>query len=100
VVLEEGSKVSGSVLRGPLIVGPGCEIRDAYLGPFTSLEREVAIVSSEIEHSIVMCGSRISGVTSRIVDSLIGHEVEIRCSPGKPAATSFMVGDNSTIRLG
>jgi len=100
IILEAGAQVTGSVLRGPLVVGEGCEILDSYLGPFTSLECDVRVESSEIEHSIVMRGSRISGVPTRIVDSLIGHEVEIRRSSGKPAATSFMVGDNSTIRLG
>lgn len=100
VIVERGARVRESVLRGPLIIGARARIERSFVGPFTSLDREVHVAGSEIEHSIVMQGSRILEVGSRIVDSLIGRDVEIRRGAERPAASSFMLGDNSSIRLG
>ncbi len=97
VVIEAGAVVRNSIIRGPAIVGAGTELRDAYVGPFTSIEPRCRIVSTEIEHSIVLEGSTIEDVGARIDESLIGREVRISKCPSKPSAYRFMVGDKSEI---
>ena len=99
VVVEPGAVISGSVIRGPAIIGHDARIRDAYIGPFTAIMRDVEIGGSEIEHSIVMEGSRITGLTDRVTDSLIGRGVTIARRAGKPAALRFMLGDRSEVGL-
>ena len=99
VVIEPGAIISGSVVRGPAIIGHDARIRDAYIGPFTAIMRGVEISGSEIEHSIVMEGSRIAGLTERVADSLIGRDVTIVRRSGKPAALRFMLGDRSEVGL-
>ena len=37
VVVEPGAKLVHSTIRGPAIIGPGAEIRDAFVGPYTSI---------------------------------------------------------------
>lgn len=97
VVLEKGSVVKHSVIRGPAIIGENTEIVDAYIGPFTAIQRECKVVRTEIENSIVLEGSEIKDVGSRIDESLIGREVKIDKSLPKPRVYRFMVGDQSTI---
>ena len=99
VVIEPGAIISGSVVRGPAIIGHDVRIRDAYIGPFTAVMRSVEIDGSEIEHSIVMEGSRIAGLTERVTDGLIGRDVTIVRRSGKPAALRFMLGDRSEVGL-
>jgi glucose-1-phosphate thymidylyltransferase len=99
VVIEKGTKVLTSTIRGPAIIGGDCEIVDSYIGPFTSIQRRCRIVATEIEHSIVLEGSEIIDVGSRIDESLIGREVRIAKCPPKPLAYRFMVGDKSEIGL-
>lgn len=99
VVVEAGAVISGSVVRGPVIIGPGARIRDAYVGPFTAIMRDVEISHSEIEHSIVMEGSRITGLPNRVTDSLIGRSVTIGRQAGRPAALRFMLGDRSEVGI-
>lgn len=99
VVLEPGTTVKNSTIRGPAIIGAETEIVDSYIGPFTSIQRRCRIVQTEIEHSIVLEGSEIHDVGSRIDESLIGRDVKIYKCPPKPAAFRFMVGDKSEIGI-
>ncbi len=94
-----GAKIAGSILRGPLIIGEDCLIADSYIGPFTSIGREVTIKGSEIEHSIILKGSEIIDIEARIESSLIGRDVKIRRAAGRPLAKRFMVGDSSHIEV-
>jgi len=99
VIVEEGAAVRNSVIRGPAIIGAGSEIVDSYVGPFTSIQKDCRIIKTEIEHSIVLEGSEIVEVGSRVDESLIGREVRIYKCPPKPLAYRFMVGDKSEIGL-
>jgi glucose-1-phosphate thymidylyltransferase len=99
VVIEKGSTITNSVLRGPLIIGENTTIADSYIGPFTSINYNVEIGGSEIEHSIVLEDSRIFNVGGRIESSLVGKNVVIEKHSGRPKAYRFMIGDYSRIEL-
>jgi glucose-1-phosphate thymidylyltransferase len=60
--------------------------RHAYVGPFTSIMNDVEIPGSEIEHSIVLEGSCCAISANRVIDSLIGKNVQIYRLPVKPSA--------------
>jgi glucose-1-phosphate thymidylyltransferase len=91
--------VEHSVVRGPVIIGAGARIVNAYVGPFTSIMNDAQVQDSEIEHSIVLEGSSISNLAARIEDSLIGKNVRIYRLPVKPSAYRFMLGDNSEVGI-
>jgi glucose-1-phosphate thymidylyltransferase len=99
VVVGAGTKVTRSVLRGPLVIGRQCTISDSFIGPFTSINDEVTIRSSEIEHSIVLQRSTILDLDVRVESSLIGRDVRITRTSGRPRASRFMVGDSSEIQV-
>jgi glucose-1-phosphate thymidylyltransferase len=99
VVLEKGVVLRNSVIRGPAVIGEGTEIVDSYVGPFTAIGRNCRIAGTEIEHSIVLEGSEIADIGSRIDESLIGREVRIYKCPPKPSVFRFMVGDKSEIGI-
>jgi glucose-1-phosphate thymidylyltransferase len=97
VVIEKGATIENSVIRGPAVIGPGARIISSYIGPFTSIGKDVEINKSEIEHSIVLEGSLIHDLETRVSDSLIGRGVKIHRLPLKPVAHRFMLGDNSEV---
>ena len=99
VVIEPGAVIRSSVVRGPSIIGAGAKIEQAYVGPFTSIMNNVEVRGSEIEHCIVLEGSVISDLESRVVDSLIGKNVRIYRQPVRPSAYRFMLGDNSEVGI-
>lgn len=92
-----GSKIMNSTIRGPVIIGEKCLIKDAYIGPFTAISDGVTVEGSEIEHSIVMGDSRICQIKGRIDGSIIGHEVQVLARQSKPATHRFVLGDRSDL---
>jgi glucose-1-phosphate thymidylyltransferase len=98
VVIEVGAEIVNSTVRGPAIIGAGTRIVDSYVGPFTSIAAGCAVTDSEIEHSVVLERSTVTSVP-RIIDSLIGRDVEIECSGESPRATRLMVGDHSKVDI-
>jgi len=99
VIIGKGVLVKNSIIRGPAIIGAETEIIDSYIGPFTSIQNRCKIIQTEVEHSIILEGSEIRDIGSRIDESLIGREVKIFKSPPKPSVYRFMVGDKSEIGI-
>src|SRR5215204_299018 len=58
VVIEAGATLERTTVRGPAVIGAGSRLMDAYIGPYTAIGENVTIASAELEHSIVMSGSR------------------------------------------
>lgn len=99
VTVQKGAEIINSVIRGPAIIGENTRIVNSYVGPFTSIYHDCLIEGSEIEHSIVLENSVIIDIPSRIEDSLIGRNVEVRRSPIKPKAYKMTLGDNSKVGI-
>jgi len=99
VIVEAGACIERSVVRGPVVIGPGARISHAYVGPFTSIGARVQLRETEIEHSIVLEDAMITDLANRIEDSLIGRNVRIYRQPVRPSAYRFMLGDNSEVGI-
>jgi glucose-1-phosphate thymidylyltransferase len=98
VVIEPGGEVIGSRIRGPAIIGERTRVVNSYIGPFTSVAADCEVTDSELDHSVVLTGSRIIGI-DRLTDSLVGHEVEVVRSDRRPRALRLMLGDHSKVEL-
>ena len=100
VVIEEGAKISGrSFIRGPVIIGKNTVIKDAYIGPYSSVGNNCYIQDAEIEHSLIMSDVSID-VKARIVDTILGHNVTVKPKEETfPKGHQLVVGDNSYIEL-
>ncbi len=99
VVLEPGASLTRSVVRGPAVIGAGACIEDAYIGPYTSIGEEVHVRRSEVEHSIILAGSVVEDLGTRMEASLLGRNVKLTRSDGPPKTLRLLVGDNSEIKI-
>jgi glucose-1-phosphate thymidylyltransferase len=87
VVVEKGAEVAGSVIRGPAVIGAGARIED------------VRISRSEVEHSIILSGSVVEDLGTRMEASLLGRNVKLTRSDGMPKTLRLLVGDSSEIEI-
>ena len=99
VIVEEGAVLERSTVRGPAIIGARARLTDAYVGPYTAVGEDCEISGAEVEHSILLAGSRVAGLDGRMESSLLGKNVTITRDDRQPRAYRFMVGDNSEIGI-
>jgi glucose-1-phosphate thymidylyltransferase len=99
VVIEKGSTIINSVLRGPVIIGENCVIEDSYIGPFSSIGNGTTVRGSEIEYSIILRECKVLNVGIRLEGCILGNDVEIVEGTGKPRVHRFLIGDQSRVEL-
>ncbi|MFY9822570.1 MAG: glucose-1-phosphate thymidylyltransferase [Thermoanaerobaculia bacterium] len=99
VKLGEGVVLVDSLVRGPVVIGDGARLENAFVGPYTSIGDRCTLVACEMENSIVLADSEIRDIPLRIDGSLIGRNVRITKTDQKPKAYRFMVGDNSEVGI-
>lgn len=96
VIVEEGAEIIGSVVRGPATIGPGARVVNSYVGPYSSIGPRCEVIDAEVEHSVVLEGSRIEGVR-RVDESLIGRNSEVRRVTSGPQTYRFLIGDDCEV---
>ncbi|HWC26664.1 MAG TPA: glucose-1-phosphate thymidylyltransferase [Solirubrobacteraceae bacterium] len=99
VVVERGARLERTTVRGPAVIGAGARLTDAYVGPYTAIGCDCVITSAEVEHSILLEGSKVCNLEGRMESSLLGRNVTIARGVRQPRAYRFMVGDNSEIGI-
>lgn len=98
VQLGAGSRVVNSTVRGPVVIGENVLIENSFVGPFTSIGAGCRIVSSVLEHCVLLENSRIEHV-DRIEDSLIGKNSAVVKEQKKHQAYRLSIGDDSEVLL-
>ena len=98
VVIEAGATLENSRVRGPAIIGRGARLVNSYVGPYSSISDDCVITNSDLDHSVVLEHTRITGI-NRLTDSLIGRNAVVERTGQKPASTRLMLGDHSTIDM-
>ena len=99
VVIEAGARLERSSVRGPAIIGAGARLSDCYVGPYSAIGEDCEISGAEVEHSILLAGSAVTGLDGRIESSLLGRNVKVGRDRHQPRAYRFLVGDNSEIGI-
>lgn len=99
VKIGKGSKLINTTIRGPVVIGNYCHLENCFIGPYTSVADQVTLKDTDIEHSVILQGAKITGISQRIVDSVVGQRAKLELAPQRPKALRFMIGDDSHIEL-
>jgi glucose-1-phosphate thymidylyltransferase len=98
VQLGIGSRVVNSTIRGPVVIGENVTVENSFVGPFTSIGSNCRIVSSVLEHCVLLENARIEHV-DRLEDSLIGKNSAVIKDLNARQAYRLMIGDDSEVLL-
>ena len=82
-----------TIIIRPVSIAPGCEIRNAIIGPNVAIGEKTTVVYSIVKDSIIGSFSNLYDVV--LYDSLIGSDTEI-----KGETRTLNIGDNTEIDLG
>ena len=98
VVIEKGARLERATVRGPAIIGAGTHIKDVPTSVPTRRWATRFIERAELEHSIVLSGSRIADLEFRIeaVHRPQRHHLPRACATeGLP----LRGGDNADVQI-
>lgn len=98
VQLGTGSRVINSTVRGPVVIGDNVLIENSFVGPFTSIGNGCEIISSVLEHCVLLENARMKHV-DRVEDSLIGRNSAVLKNSGTHQAYRLLIGDDSEVVL-
>ena len=98
VQLGKGSRVANSTVRGPVVIGDDVLVENSFIGPFTSIGNGCRIVSSVLEHCLLLEGARVEFV-DRLEDSLLGKNSAVVRDQTSRQAYRLMIGDDSEVLL-
>jgi glucose-1-phosphate thymidylyltransferase len=98
VELGRGSRIINSTVRGPVVIGEEVLIENSFVGPFTSIGGRCRIVSSVLEHCVLLENSHIEHI-DRLEDSLIGKSSTVIRNQSSHQAYRLMIGDDSEVIL-
>lgn len=98
VQLGKGSRVENSTVRGPVVIGENVVIQNSFVGPFTSIGNGCRIVSSVLEHCLLLEGAHVAHV-DRLEDSLLGKNSSVLKEQNNHQAYRLMIGDDSEVLL-
>jgi glucose-1-phosphate thymidylyltransferase len=96
VRLGRDSNVIRSTIRGPVVIGDNVQIENSFIGPFTSIGNGCRILSSVMEHCVLLENARIEHV-DRLEDSLVGKSSSVTKNRGNRQAYRLMIGDDSEV---
>jgi glucose-1-phosphate thymidylyltransferase len=99
VVIDASAQLESSIVRGPAIIGEGAKLRDAYVGPYTSIGANVVIDGAEIENSIILPGATISYLGRRLEASIVGARARVFRDFRLPKALRLNVGEDAEVSL-
>ncbi len=98
VVLEHGAILADSTVRGPAVIGANTQVRDSHIGPYSAIGPDCEITGSEIDHSVLLQGARVTGV-ERLTDSLVGRHTVISANRGRSRGLRLMLGDHCELEV-
>jgi glucose-1-phosphate thymidylyltransferase len=99
VSIADRVSMRSSVILGPVVIGPGARIIDAYIGPYTSIGAGAHIEGAEIEQSIIAERASVMHVGGRIVASIVGREARVFRDFSLPKALRLRLGDGTEVAL-
>ncbi len=99
VSLGSGCRVLNSEIIGPCIIGDNVEIVDSKIGPFVSISEDCRIENSRIENSVLMQGTKVLNIKSRIDTSLFGPKSEFTDVSERTDSISLFIGEKSIIEI-
>lgn len=99
VVADPSVCIESSVVRGPVMIGSNTVIKDAFVGPYTSIGPGVRIEGAEVEHSVILERAEISHLSGRLESSLIGPGSRVFRDFRLPRALRLNIGPGSDVAL-
>jgi glucose-1-phosphate thymidylyltransferase len=99
VSIHPSARIESSIVRGPAVIAAGVRLREAYVGPYTSIGEDVLIEGAEVENSIILAGASVTHLGGRLEASVVGPRARVFRDFRLPKAMRLNVGEGAEVSL-
>jgi glucose-1-phosphate thymidylyltransferase len=99
VSIHPSARIESSIVRGPAVIAAGVHLREAYVGPYTSIGEDVIIEGAEVENSIILAGASVTHLGGRLEASVVGPRARVFRDFRLPKAMRLNVGEGAEVSL-
>ena len=99
VIAHPEARIESSTVRGPAVIGARARLRDAYLGPYTSVGEDATIEGAEVENSMILPGASITHLSGRLEASIVGVNARVFNEFRLPRALRLNIGEGAQVCL-
>jgi glucose-1-phosphate thymidylyltransferase len=85
------------MIKGPVIIGNDCTIKNATIGPYTSILGGSTLVDCTVENSIFLKNSKIINVKPLLSNCIFGQHTTLKDLEDDIKNLQFILGDYSQI---
>lgn len=96
VQIGSGTKITASTIRGPVLIGENCIIKNTFIGPYTAIGNNTTLSEVAVEHSVILDNCRID-CDVRLEDSLIGTGARVAKRNSSLKSLRLFLGDDSEV---
>ncbi len=100
IAISPSASVSGSTLRGPVVVGANAIIEDSFIGPYTAIGAGATVIGAELDNAMVLAGAQVRYPGQRLEGSVIGERAVVSQSFSLPSGLHLRVGPDARVVLG
>ncbi|MGG3466309.1 sugar phosphate nucleotidyltransferase [Neobacillus pocheonensis] len=84
-------------LKGPVLIGNNCIIKNTKIGPFTSIQDDSTLINCVVENSILLKNSKIMDVSPPLSNSIFGIHTTLKGINDEFENLQFILGSFSQI---
>jgi glucose-1-phosphate thymidylyltransferase len=95
VQIGVNTKLENCILKGPVLIGDNCTIKNVTVGPYVSIGDGSVLIDCKIENSICLNRSKIINIGSPIVSSILGGGTTLQGTSEEMKALRLIIGDHS-----
>lgn len=98
VQVDEGAVVERSTICGPVVIGREAIVRDAHVGPHTSIGARCTVESSTVRSSVLLEGGTVIRIDC-LEHSVVGQKARVVRPQGRKRPLSLLLGDDCEVVL-
>jgi len=97
VSVGENCAFSNCRIEGPTVIGNNARLQNVYVGPYCAIGNDCALEHIELENSILMDRVRLSNLSVRMKESIIGSDFEWSATYPDAGGMQIIAGDHNKI---
>jgi glucose-1-phosphate thymidylyltransferase len=97
VFVGNNTHLENCTLKGPLVIGDNCVMKDTTLGPYVSIQDGSTLVNCSLTNSICLSRSTLQNIKLPIVSSIFGRDSRFELDPGIDTELRCIVSDKSRV---